>query len=387
MLRKIVKSFYFFTFPQDIFSEIFGLKYQVAVVDFSGDYVYALSSLLASLGWEPKEGSSYLIKPNMLNSKTSNEGVTTDPGIVSAMIGVIKGKGCQAYVGDSPGNAYPGKARAVFESTGMMKAILEAGGEFLDFEGQPPVIGQVNGELVASVPFSKHVLEHRIINAPKLKTHVQTVMTGAVKNLSFGCVQGASKSKLHTVGNTPEKMAKVIIDVYSYIRGRVDLNIMDAIVCMDGNGPSFGRARHVSKMLASRDALALDIIAFRMAGIDPLSVPYIREGMRRGIGPSSEGAIEVIGGPLPSYGFKIPSTILRDLSLRFGSVVKRFVPRISFDKNRCVKCGECSGICPEGAIEMVEYPVVDDSKCIRCYACYEICEYNAVKIKQKALPL
>ncbi|MDI9609531.1 MAG: 4Fe-4S binding protein, partial [Candidatus Verstraetearchaeota archaeon] len=67
--------------------------------------------------------------------------------------------------------------------------------------------------------------------------------------------------------------------------------------------------------------------------------------------------------------------------------VKRLVPRISFDKNRCVKCGECSGICPEGAIEMVEYPVVDDSKCIRCYACYEICEYNAVKIKQKALPL
>lgn len=368
-------------------SEILSLKYQVAIVDFSGDYFSAVSSALAFLGWAPEEGTSYLIKPNMLNSKTADEGVTTDPGIVSALIGVLRGKGCRACIGDSPGNAYPGKARAVFESTGMMKAILEAGGEFLDFEGQPPVIGHINSELVASVPFSKHILEHKIINVPKLKTHVQTVMTGAVKNLSFGCIQGASKSKLHTIGNTPEKMAKAIIDVYSYIRERVSLNLMDAIVCMDGNGPSFGRARRISKILASRDALALDMVAFRMAGIDPLCVPYVREGACRGIGPSSEDEIDVIGGPLPNYEFKMPSTLLRGLSLRFGSVVKRFVPRIYFDKDRCVKCGECAGICPEGAIEMAEYPEVDDSKCIRCYACYEVCEYNAVKIKQKALPL
>ena len=323
----------------------------------------------------------------MLNSKTSDEGVTTDPGIVSALIGLLRGKGCRAFVGDSPGNAYPGKARAVFEETGMMKAILGAGGEFLDFEGQPPVIGQINGELIESVPLSKHVLEHRIINVPKLKTHVQTVMTGAVKNLSFGCIQGASKSKLHTIGNTAEKMAKVIIDVYSYLHKRVDLNLMDAIVCMDGNGPSFGRARRISKILASRDALALDIVAFRMAGINPLSVPYVREGMRRGIGPSSEEEIEVIGGPVPNYGFKMPSTFLSGISLRFGSVVNRFAPRICLDKDLCVKCGECAGICPEGAIDMAEYPVVDDSKCIRCYACYEVCEYNAVKIKRRALPL
>ncbi|MEJ5292737.1 MAG: DUF362 domain-containing protein [Candidatus Methanosuratincola sp.] len=363
------------------------MKYRVAVVDFAGDYDSAVNKLLASLEWKPEVGSSYLLKPNMLNAKSAEEGVTTDPKIVSAMIRVLKGRGCRACVGDSPGNAYPGKSKAVFESTGMMKEILEAGGEFLDFEGHPPVIEQIGGELVASVPFSKHIQEHRIINIPKLKTHVQTVMTGAVKNLSFGCIQGASKSKLHTLGNTSEKMAKVIIDVYSHIRERVDLNLMDAIVCMDGNGPSFGRVRRASKILAGRDALALDMVSFRMAGIDPLCVPYIREGVRRGMGPSSEDEIEVIGGPLPNYEFKIPSTILRDISLRFGSVVKRFVPRISFDESRCVKCGECAGICPEGAISMVGYPVVDDSKCIRCYACYEVCEYNAVKIKQKALPI
>ncbi|MEN3035563.1 MAG: DUF362 domain-containing protein [Candidatus Methanosuratincola sp.] len=363
------------------------MRYRVAVLDFSGDYLSAVRGALDSLGWAPEVGSSYLIKPNMLNSKTADEGVTTDPGIVSALIGLLRESGCRACVGDSPGNAYPGKSRAVFEGTGMMKAILEAGGEFLDFEGQPPEVIQIKGELVASIPLSKHVLEHSIINVPKLKTHVQTVMTGAVKNLSFGCIQGASKSKLHTIGNTPEKMAKVIIDVYSHIRGRVDLNLMDAIVCMDGNGPSFGRSRRISKILASRDALALDMVAFRMAGIDPLCVPYVMEGARRGVGPSSEDEIDVVGGPLPNYEFKMPSTFLQGLSLRLGSVVKRLVPRIQFEKKRCIKCGECAAICPEGAIEMAEYPEVDDSKCIKCYACYEVCEYNAVKIKQKALPL
>lgn len=338
------------------------------------------------LDWSPTPGSDFLLKPNMLNSKRAEEGVTTDPGLVAGLVKILREKGCKAYVGDSPSNAYPGKSRLVFETTGMMKSLEESGGQFLDFESEPPAVVDVGGELVSTLPFTKHVLEHKIINMPKLKTHVQTVMTGAVKNLAFGCVQGASKSKLHSIGNTPERMAKAIADVYAFLRGRVEFNLMDAIVCMDGNGPSFGRPRRELRLLASRDAVALDAVAFRMAGIDPDSVPHVRECMDRGLGPSCEEKIEIVGGPVPDLGFKLPSTILSSISLRFGSFAKRLGPQVFVNKKLCTRCGECIGICPEGAISMCDYPEVDDSKCIRCFACYEVCEHNSVEIRKRGIP-
>ncbi|MDI9644067.1 MAG: DUF362 domain-containing protein [Candidatus Verstraetearchaeota archaeon] len=363
------------------------MVFRVSVVDFEGDYAVSVARALQMVDWRPEVGASYLVKPNMLNSKTAQEGVTSDPGMVGALVRLLREKSCRTFVGDSPGNAYPGKARSVFKSTGMMDAVLDSGGEFVDFEEQPPVIVDVGGILVHSVPFSRHVLENRIINVPKLKTHIQTVMTGAVKNLAFGCIQGASKSKLHSIGNTPEKMAKAITDVYAYLRSKVEVNLMDAIVCMDGNGPSYGKPRVLSKILASKDALALDIVAFSMAGVDPSSVPYVREGMERGLGPSSVDEIEILGDPLPNCKFRLPSTFVASLSLKFAPWLSPFGPRVSIDKKLCTRCGECAGICPENAIVIRNYPEIETSKCIRCYACYEVCEFNAVKVRKLAILL
>ncbi len=358
-------------------------EYSVAVVDFKGNTKEAVRRALRLIDWSCSFEESILIKPNMINSKTSEEGVTTDPLIVSALIEVAKEFGCKVYVGDSPGNAYPGKAREVFTLTGMLKAIEESGAEFLEFERDPPKVVQINGRLIKSIGLASCIFRNKIVNVPKLKTHMQTLMTGAIKNLAFGCIPGAGKAKLHRLGITPNRMAKAMVDVYSAIKPFVSINVMDAIVCMDGNGPTGGNPLKLNKILVSKDALALDMVSFNMAGVDPFVVPHIREASLRGLGPRTIDEIRIVGDPFEFVNFRLPSTFLSRVSSLAGYLTPRVTASPFIIPERCTGCGNCAEACPAKAIKLNEdVATIDNSKCIKCYVCHEICEFDAVSVKK-----
>jgi len=361
------------------------MGYCVSIARVEKNVEHAIERAIALLGWSPKE-STYLIKPNMLNAKTSEEGVTTDPRIIGAIARYLKERGITALVGDSPGNAYPGKARMVFEKTGMMEAIRKYGASYVDFEETPANLVRINGEVVTSIGLGSPIMKSSIINVAKLKTHMQTMMTGAIKNIAMGSIQGSGKSLIHEVGKDPTKMAKAIVDIYEFLRPKIALNVMDAIVCMEGNGPSSGSPIRLGLVMASQDALALDMASFRVAGVDPLVIPYIKEASRRGLGPRLPDEIELLGdAPVPAK-FRLPSTIASRLTTFAGAMAYSVLKSsVSFDKSRCTKCGECKGICPTKAISMSPFPTVDRKKCITCYSCHEVCEHNAVIIKKSVL--
>jgi Fe-S-cluster-containing hydrogenase component 2 len=53
------------------------------------------------------------------------------------------------------------------------------------------------------------------------------------------------------------------------------------------------------------------------------------------------------------------------------------------DKNKCIGCGSCVGICPVNAISMVNGQAkIDYTKCIKCLACQNLCPVEAIKIKK-----
>jgi len=100
-----------------------------------------------------------------------------------------------------------------------------------------------------------------IINLPKLKTHTLTLMTGAVKNM-FGTVPGFRKAEMHKIFPGHREFAAMIVELFSHVRPA--LNIMDAVLAMEGNGPSSGSPRELGLVAVSDDAVALDAV---MAGV------------------------------------------------------------------------------------------------------------------------
>ncbi len=109
-----------------------------------------------------------------------------------------------------------------------------------------------------------------VINLPKAKTHGQMVMTAAVKN-SFGAVVGMEKAQWHfRAGKSPADFARLLLHVHALIAPR--LSILDAVIGMEGNGPSAGDPRPLGLLMASADAHALDAVLARIWGLDPHQV-------------------------------------------------------------------------------------------------------------------
>ena len=61
--------------------------------------------------------------------------------------------------------------------------------------------------------------------------------------------------------------------------------------------------------------------------------------------------------------------------IRFMSVeVNRF---------KCGYCGACVGVCPNGALELMETWIEVDDSCTRCGVCARICPVGALEVKAK----
>jgi hypothetical protein len=73
--------------------------------------------------------------------------------------------------------------------------------------------------------------------------------------------------------------------------------VMDGTVMGDGAGPRTMIPRVGNLILASADQVAIDAIAARIMGFDPLAIPYLRMCQERGLGVADPRAIEIVGDP------------------------------------------------------------------------------------------
>jgi hypothetical protein len=110
-----------------------------------------------------------------------------------------------------------------------------------------------------------------ILHLPSVKTHGHSQTTGAIKN-AFG---GLLKEVRHYAH---EFIHEVMVDLMLMQR---ELHpgifaVMDGTVMGDGAGPRTMIPREGNLILASADQVAIDAIAARIMGFDPLSIRYLR---------------------------------------------------------------------------------------------------------------
>ena len=331
-------------------------------------------------GWErfALSGQRWLVKPNMLSDRAPEDGVTTHPVILDAVVKQLKDQGVVARIGDSPSNAHHGVQKH-WEVTGYSEVAKKHRVELVSFEGQT-AIRKTIGESTYFV--ARPVVEcDAILNLPKLKTHNLTILTGAVKNM-FGILPGFQKTDLHRKFPKPLGFSKAVVDVFGLAPPK--LTIMDAVVAMEGNGPSEGELREVGVIIASDDAVALDVVAGMMMGLAPRKVHTTRIAGERGFGHNETNHIELKGtewDKLPIPGFKLPAThIVNRIPEGLSKLLAGLVwiqPRVN--AGSCTKCGKCVEACPMACISMNQLAAkIDSKKCIQCYCCTEVCPEGAV---------
>ena len=347
--------------------------------------------LLGGISEHVTSGERILIKPNMLAARRPDQAVTTHPEIVRATIRLVKEAGGVPVVGDSPaGPSTERILRHLADRTGISEVCVQEGVPFALFT-EYETVAYDDGKVAKTFDLTKTLQEvDAVISLAKLKTHSFTRYTGAVKNL-FGLVHGLKKAEYHMRMRSPEAFSEMLVDLAEHVRPR--LTIMDAVVGMDGDGPSGGRRRDIGVVLASSDVHALDAIALRLVGAEPDGVWTVRAAIDRGLLTKDFATeIDVKGESLDDLriqDFKMPPKlrVFGGIPGVLGGFVAEGVARKPvFSKELCSGCGRCAEICPAEALSLRddELPKVTVRRnlCIRCYCCHEVCPEDAINLKR-----
>ena len=141
-----------------------------------------------------------------------------------------------------------------------------------------------------------------IVHLPTVKTHMYTTTTGAMKN-AFGGLLSKYRHYTHTwIHETLVDLLAIQKEIHPGI-----FAIMDGTTAGNGEGPRLMKPEAKSVLLASADQVAIDAVAARLMGFDPLSISYIRLAYEQGLGIGDPGQIELVGEDVSgeSWGFKI----------------------------------------------------------------------------------
>ena len=352
----------------------------------------ALTRLLEPLGgldWVTP-GMKIVIKANLVAGRPPEDAVTTHPALLSALSALLTERGAKVVIGDSPGGVYNSAyLNRIYQRSGVTAALEHGAALNQNFEVKE---GRLEGAAVArEFKYTAYLDEaDAVINFCKLKTHGMMGMTCAAKNM-FGIVPGSVKSEYHYRYNNPMDFARMIVDLNRAKPAR--LHLVDAVVGMEGNGPTAGTPRPIGCLLAGKNPHTLDMICAEIIGLIPACIPTILAAQQMGLAPENPDEIAT---NQPWEPFCIPDfknirnadRLLKQNGNEalWGKAVNRLfaaliASRPGVNKKECIGCGECQRICPAGVITMTSgKPVIDRRKCIKCYCCQEFCPVGAMRV-------
>jgi len=354
--------------------------------DYDTDRILPLLEVIYSQTQGPVlAGKTVLVKPNILTDDDPAKAVTTHPVFLEAVIRFLQNRRVEKiFVGDSPAiHSTSFKPR----KSGIFDVCEKTGAEWVCFGKETVSLSLPSGK--TPVTGIVHKVDY-IISLPKLKTHELMGYTGAIKN-TFGIIPHLHKTKQHAFHHSSESMASFLVDLNESITP--GFIFMDAITAMEGPGPGSGNPYPLHLILGSTNLLAIDIIATKIIGYDPLSIDTNSEALRRGKWLASVDEIVVKGDPIEQFirnDFKLIQRISiwkmsRNIISKRIPGLRGTVRRPVFNKKKCTGCQSCVKICSVQALQIFpdnpKKVIFDSKKCIHCFCCHEVCQYNAIEIR------
>ncbi|MFP4082628.1 MAG: DUF362 domain-containing protein [Candidatus Aminicenantes bacterium] len=169
--------------------------------------------------------------------------------------------------------------------------------EWIRYEFKSPLL-KLNQIFPEGIEIPKMFIGKGIIHLPTVKTHGHSTTTGAVKN-AFG---GLLKEVRHFAHKYIHQVLVDLLMMEKELHPQ-KFSIMDGTVCGDGAGPRTMEPKIKNIILASGDSLAIDSIAAKIMGFEPMAIPYIRLAHEMGLGTGDPREIEVIGRDISEINF------------------------------------------------------------------------------------
>ncbi|MBU4583451.1 MAG: DUF362 domain-containing protein [Proteobacteria bacterium] len=247
-----------------------------------------------------QKGETVLIKPNLAFQAPPESFSVVDPRVIEALIAYLKenSQAKEIWIGDNPSlGQHVGRARPAFEASGM-RAAAERGGadRIIFFDEEELVDVEIAGaRLYRHAKVFKPFLDaDRVINLPKMKTHLAGTVTLGVKNWQ-GIIPNVHPSgeqqDVHRL-DLGQKCADLL-----RVR-EADLTLVDAVIAMEGQGPHAGSPVEMNLFIAGRQTVAVDAVTAYVMGFETVEIPAVRIAATEGLGEREIENIEVVGTPI-----------------------------------------------------------------------------------------
>jgi uncharacterized protein (DUF362 family) len=220
-----------------------------------------------------KKIDSVVIKANLCYYWDSSTGQTTDPKFVAALIDLFREKTSVDKIAIVESDASAMKCKYAYPFLGYEKLFRNYGGvRLINLTEEKSEVATItcNGQSYRFlVPKIIQNADLRI-NVPKIKYTMKGIdLTCALKNI-YGCNPYPPKFKYHSqLGNVIVALNKAM---------RFDLCVID------GNIVSGIQPRKLGLVMASKDSVAIDAAAARIAGLNPNNIKYLKLANREGLG-------------------------------------------------------------------------------------------------------
>jgi len=367
------------------------MKNKVAIASTNENIAKALDAVVEKIGgWRSvaATGETIVLKPNLVAPRHAHTGATTSLELLALVAERLKDLGAQPVILETPGMEY--RLEATWRFFDLPAFARRHGATLLSTDSKEWVAMTIpGGRVLKRARVHRAVLEHRILNIPKLKTHIITGATLSMKNL-MGICHDDTKRSMHVLG-----IHRSIVDLNRLITPV--LNLIDGTVGMEGDGAVYGIPKKVGMLLAGKNALATDLAALELMGLRLETVPHLQSAVKDFglplIEKRGDGVVpDTFLAPKPSKAYLLGYRMLyvvdlcfhRFKGMRFNEYLYRrgiAGTRPYLIKERCDGCGECQGVCPVPHCLDLTLKRISIDECLRCMECAPVCSHGAIKIK------
>jgi len=348
-----------------------------------------------------------LIKPNLNSNMNALTGNTTDLRLIAAVLEFLNDGGySNVTVGEGTNSGFYRRGISVISRLKVDKIAKRYGASICDLNYEKTVEIEFENGVKADIA-AICVNSDFFINMPKLKMHYETEMSVCLKSL-IGCLVGMENKK-----KTHASLIKNIYNLNRYIKP--DLHIIDAIIAMEGTGPTTGTPIHCGYVITGENPFLLDLACARIAKVPYLEVPILKLAEEEGdITGSFHEYLDAIDIDRYARDFKRPeinwlAAIVSHkrlqkyfLKVRHAPLVKTVFStsvanrimfamgltqeiyneeescenRLHLDMSKCKGKGKCQAYCPVGLSLPDE---LNHTECINCLYCFLVCPNSAIE--------